>query len=96
MISICTFQITDNGDDKDSCNIEHVDLIKQFDKFWKQCENVERLENVKLSLRMGGLVLMGEYAVHHSVIALNLINSDSLGTAALRKITALRMGQVAL
>lgn len=93
---MCTFQITNSGDDKDSCNIGLVDLIKHFDKFWKQCENVKCLEHVKLSLRMGGLVLMGEYAVHHSVIALNLINSDSLGTATLRKITAPRMGQVAL
>lgn len=32
---------------------------------------------------------MGEYAVHPSVIALNLINSDSLGMAALRAKLAL-------
>lgn len=54
------------------------------------------LEILKSSLQMCALVLMGKHIGNHNIIKLNLINSDSPGMAALRKITALvRMGMAA-
>lgn len=99
---MCALEITNSGDGQ-SCSrsldtwislsiFMGTEIMPKYGR-----KGLNYLEISKLSLETCALVLKGKHAAHHNLIPSDLSNSNSVGMAALRNITALvRMGSVTL